>query len=109
MPATLNKQRVLNHLLAELPKLMEEREAGAARSDCRPVLEQFLYGLCREGATREKADRAFRSLREALFDWNEVRVCSVREVADAIDQLPRPEGRAYRIISFLQEVFETPF
>ncbi len=109
MPATFNKQRVLTQLLAEIPRLTEERDSASSRSDSRPVLEQFLYAVCREGTTRDKADRAFRSLQDAFYDWNEVRVSSVREVADALDELPDSEPRAERIIAFLQEVFETTF
>jgi endonuclease-3 len=109
MPATYNKQRVLTQLLAELPRGTEERETGSGKAEGRPVLEQFLYALCREGTTRDKADRAFRSLRESFFDWNEIRVSSIREVAGALQDLPRPELRAQRIISFLQEVFETTY
>jgi len=105
MPATPNKQRALSQLLSEIPKLTDERDPGASRT----VLEQFLYAVCREGTTRALADRAFHALRESFFDWNEVRVSSVREVADALDELPRPESRAQRIITFLQEVFETTF
>jgi endonuclease-3 len=109
MPATYNKQRVLTQVLAELPRSAEERETACGKSEGRPVLEQFLYALCREGTTREKADRAFRSLRESFFDWNEIRVSSIREVASALQDLPRPDHRAQRIISFLQEVFETTY
>src|SRR5262245_59347011 len=108
MPATPNKQRALTQLLAEIPKLTDERDSGNKAAG-RPVLEQFLYAVCREGTTRDKADRAFRALREAFFDWNELRVSSVREVADALHNLPRAEARAQRIIGFLQEVFETTF
>jgi endonuclease-3 len=77
--------------------------------ESRPVLEQFLYAICREGATGEQADRAYRRLVERFFDWNEVRVSSSREVADALGDLPDAENRASRLISVLQEVFETTF
>jgi endonuclease-3 len=109
MPATVNKQRILTQLLAEVPRLTDERDAASARAGERPVLEQFLYALCREGTTRDKAERAYHALQEAFFDWNEIRVSSVREVADTLEGLPRAEARAQRIISFLQEVFETTF
>jgi endonuclease III len=104
MTTTVNKQRLLTHLLSSLGK------AGkAAEPDERPVLEQFVYALCREGTTRELADQAFGELRDRFYDWNEVRVSSAREVADVIDMLPGNEARAQRVIEFLQEVFETTF
>src|SRR5262245_19534119 len=102
MSITTNKQRVLNQLLAQLAKFKGEPEP-------RPVLEQFLYAVCREGVTRDLADRAFRNLRDQFFDWNEIRVSATRELADAMDGLPQAEARAQRIVEFLQEVFETTY
>jgi len=104
MPSTTNKQRVLTHLFTNLKRRYDPPEPEA-----RPVLEQFIYALCREGTTREQADRAFRILRERFFDWNEVRVSSQREIEEALADLPEPELRAQRLISLLQEVFETTF
>jgi len=101
MATTINKKRLLTHLLAHAKKA---RNTGAP-----PVLEQFIYGLCREDATPEQADRAFEYLREVFFDWNEVRVTSVRELEEAFEGMTGAEGRAQRLISFLQEVFETEF
>jgi endonuclease III len=103
MATTINKQRVLTQLLATAP-----RTAGDA-GPARPVLEQFIYALCREGATREQADAAYRHLQERFFDWNEVRVSSVRELEEAFEGMGDREGRAQRLIAFLQEVFETTF
>jgi endonuclease-3 len=104
MPAITNKQRQLNQLFAALKKGHDAPEPEAL-----PVLEQFLYGICREGATRDLADRAFASLREQFYDWNEVRVSSAREVEEALADLPEAEARAERLVSFLQEVFEADF
>lgn len=104
MPTVTNKQRALTHLFALIKK-----HPPAVETEPRPVLEQFIYGICREGATRAQADRAFANLRSAFFDWNEVRVSSAREIEEALEDLPDAEGRAQRLLSFLQEVFETTF
>jgi endonuclease-3 len=103
MATTINKQRLLNQLLSA------SRKAAESKPDERPVLEEFIYGICRESATPEQADQAFRFLREKFFDWNEVRVSSVRELEEAFDGMPNAELRAQRVISFLQEVFETTY
>src|SRR5207237_2342534 len=103
MAITVNKQRVFQQLLTP------PRHAKAGDPEPRPVLEQFLYAICREGVTREVADRAFRNLREQYFDWNEVRVSSARELAESMACLPDAENRGQRVIDFLQEVFETTF
>lgn len=104
MPTTTNKQRVLSQLFTTLKK-----RYGPADPESRPILEQLLYAVCREGTTREQADKAFRSLRERFFDWNEVRVSSSRELEEAFGDMPNADARAQRLISLLQEVFETTF
>ncbi len=109
MPATSNKHRLLTQLFSALPRHMDVPEAANGKAEPLPVLEQFVYALCREEATREAADRAFRKLGETFFDWNEIRVSSVREVADVLEGLSHPEARAHKLITFLQEVFETTF
>jgi endonuclease III len=103
MATTINKQRLLNQLFAAAKKTVEVDE------EARPVLQQFIYGLCRESATREQADEAYRYLCEKFFDWNEVRVSSLRELEDAFDGMSDTEARAQRLIAFLQEVFEIHF
>jgi endonuclease-3 len=106
MATTINKQRQLTVLLSAARKLSQAVETA---EDARPVLQQFIYGLCREDATAEQADRAYRILCEQFFDWNEVRVSSPREIEEAFDGMSNAEGRAQRLIAFLQEVFETTF
>src|SRR5437667_2203901 len=81
MPTTINKQRVLNQLLAA------QKGAEPPAPEPLPVLEQFVYAVCREGATREQADRAFRRLKDDFYDWNEVRVSSTREIEEALEEL----------------------
>ena len=103
MATTINKQRLLNLLFAKA------RGLGPAGQEALPVLQQFVYGLCREDATPEQADRAYRTLCERFFDWNEVRVSSVRELEEAFAGLTNAEGRAQRLVAFLQEVFETTY
>jgi endonuclease III len=103
MATTNNKQRLLNQIWTF------KKRYDPAQPERRPVMEQFLYAICREGASREDADRAFRNLKEQFFDWNEIRVSSSREVEEALNDLSDSENRANRLISFLQELFETTF
>src|SRR6266852_5830453 len=104
MATATNKQRLLTQIFT----LLKKRYAPA-EPEPRPVLEQFLYAICREGTTQPLADRAYRNLRERFFDWNEICVSSVREVEEALADLPDAEVRAQRLVSLLQEVFETTF
>ena len=104
MATTTNKQRLIDRLFTTLKKAYDPGDTVD-----RPVLEQFVFSLCREGTTHDQAEQAFRNLCERFFDWNEVRVSSLRELEECLAELPEPELRAQRLISFLQEVFETTF
>jgi endonuclease III len=101
---TTNRQKRLSHLFSILGKGVR-----ADSSDPRPVLEQFIFAVCREGTTRDQAEQAYQNLQDRFFDWNEIRVTSVHELAEALSGLPEAETRAQRIIDFLHEVFETTF
>lgn len=100
---TVNKQKMVNVLFAKGKKL------GAAEPQSLSVTEQVIYSICREGATPEQADRSFKQLSTSFFDWNEVRVSSVRELEECFDGMNRRVDRSNRIIQFLQELFETTF
>ena len=106
MATTINKQRLLSHLFTAARRAAE---AEPELDEPRPVLHEFIYALCREDATREQADRAFAILCERFFDWNEVRVSSVRELEEAFAGLTNASGRAERLSAFLREVFDTEF
>ncbi len=99
---TASKATTLNQLLGAIEPV---GEPGAGL----PVLEQFIYGICREDASPEMAAQAFANLKTQFFDWNEVRVSGTRELEEAMEGLSDAERRAERIISFLQEVFESTF
>ncbi len=103
MAATSNKQKVLNQFFSLLQK------KGSSEQESRTVVESFVYAICYEGTSRSLADRAYNNLKTQFFDWNEIRVSSVKEVEEALEGLPDAEPRAQRIILFLQEVFEQTF
>jgi len=105
MATIINKPKIVTQLLATQSKAARVTAATPAR----PVLEQFIYAVLREDTTRGLADRAYRALQDGFYDWNEVRVSSDQEVAEALAGLPCAEDRARRIREFLQEVFETTF
>lgn len=102
MAATTNKHQQLTQALA----LLKKKYPVTVEAEARPVLEEVLYAVLREGATTAQADAAFAKLREAFFDWNEVRVSTVPEVAEVLGHLPDAGAKAQRAVSFLQEVFE---
>ena len=56
--------------------------------DSRPLLEHVLYGSLLEGATYELADEGMAKCEQDFFDWNEVRVTTVTELAQVLVQFP---------------------
>lgn len=105
MATTTNKQRLVSQIFAQLATKCKADEAPA-----RPVLEEFIYAILREGHTRDAADKAFSNLKNNFFDWNEIRVSMNEEVVAVIGEwIGDAERRAQRIIDFLQEVFESTF
>jgi endonuclease-3 len=106
MPATTNKQQVIGHLTAAIRKKFPPTAEPPVK---RPVMEELVYALCREGVSPTLAAQAFAKLKDLFFDWNEVRVSTVQEVADALADLPDPGTRAKKVIEFLQELFEMTY
>ena len=105
MATIVNKQKIVSQLFSAFSKHTKLKPM-----DERPVLEQFVYAILRENATRETADQAFKVVQDRFFDWNEVRVSSTLEIVEAIEgTVGDPETRAQRIVDFLQEIFETTY
>ncbi|MCE9533600.1 MAG: hypothetical protein K8T89_21115, partial [Planctomycetes bacterium] len=105
MPTMTNKQQHLEHVL----KLLKKRFDPPAETEERPVLEQLIYAIIREGTTRELADKAFKNLRTQFFDWNEVRVSSPHEIEESLVHIPQAGERAQRIAGVLQYWFELKY
>ncbi len=75
----------------------------------RSVIEHLLFAACLENAKYDDAEQAFAALAHNFFDWNEVRVTTIRELAEEISCLPDPTRAAQRIKEILQSVFETKY
>ncbi len=75
----------------------------------RPVIEHLLYACCLENSPPEAADETFARLQELYFDWNEVRVTSIRELEEVMARLTDPTESATRLTQCLQSVFEEQY
>lgn len=74
----------------------------------RSVIEHLLYACVLEDARFEAADEAFAKLHQ-YFDWNEVRVTTVGELAEVLSHLPDSQGASMRVKNSLQGLFETHY
>lgn len=72
----------------------------------RSLLEHLLYACLLENSPPEAADQVFETLQKDYFDWNEVRVSTVSELAEVTKPLVDPGGSATRLKQTLHSVFE---
>ncbi|VTR97884.1 endonuclease III domain-containing protein [Tuwongella immobilis] len=107
MATTSNKQAWITQLVTVLKKKYDP--AVEASGGTRLVLDEMVFGILREGTTRELAEPAFHTLRTRFFDWNEIRVSQLDELEEALGCLPDATAKAKRILGLLQEIFETTF
>jgi endonuclease-3 len=94
-------------LLTKTHKVLKKHYKPHALKSDRTVLEHLLYGCCLENSPPEAADKTFDGLVEQFFDWNEVRVSTVRELTEVMPQLNDSESAAIRVKGCLQSVFES--
>ncbi|MBY0456967.1 MAG: hypothetical protein K2V38_06500 [Gemmataceae bacterium] len=105
MPAITNKQQLLTQTQAALKKRFPLPDPVEAETP-RPLLEELIFAICREGSTTADATAAYDRLRGTFVDWNEVRVSTVQEVSAALKPLPNSGLRAGWLIGLLHAVFE---
>ena len=96
-------------ILTRLHKVLRKHYKPQIPPSDRSVLEHLLYASCLENARCEAADEAFAKLKELFFDWNEVRVTTVSELAEVMSGLPDAVAAGQRIKRALQSVFETAY
>lgn len=77
-----------------------------AGPDKRSVLEQLVFAAILENAPHKVAEECYGMLQTEYFDWNEVRVTSVPELAEMFSKHPMPDGAATRVKTLLQNIFE---
>ena len=99
------KSQLLTHAIAQLKK----KYPLPAEPPSRPVLDEVLFAILREEIGSAAAEVAFGRLKQNFFDWNEVRVSTIQEVAETLGELPEAGAKAQRIINVLQEVFDERF
>jgi hypothetical protein len=95
--------------VAKLHKALRAAYKPVVPNTDRPLLDQALYACCLEDAPADVAERAFARLMERSFDLNEVRVTTVAELAESLQDLPDPSRAALALRRVLQGVFESTY
>ncbi|MGL5095229.1 MAG: hypothetical protein ACRDD1_06550, partial [Planctomycetia bacterium] len=102
--ATPNKQRLVAKLLAHLAKLYPDELPKEAT-----VLDHMLLGVVQEETPFAAAMEAYRRLRVAFPDVNELRVSHRNEIVEQLADVPDAPEKARRILQILQFIFETTY
>ena len=92
-----------------LHKILKKHYKPVAADSQRSVLEHLLFACVLEDAHYEPAEESFAGLVHTFFDWNEVRVTSIAELAEVMASLPDPRRAANRVKRVLHSLFEDNF
>jgi len=103
--ASNNRAALINKVLKTLKSRYKPAEINRDRS----LLEHLLYACCLQNSLHNAADQVFDQLTKEYFDWNEVRVSSIRELTAVMKPLADPKASAVRLKRVLQSVFETHY
>ncbi|MFV2066280.1 MAG: hypothetical protein ACC645_04820 [Pirellulales bacterium] len=96
-------------LLTRTHKVLKKHYKVASPPADRSLIEHLLFACCLENSDREVAENVYAILQDHFFDWNEVRVSTVRELSEVMTLLEDPDEAAYRLKNILQSVFESVY
>jgi len=96
-------------LLTKTHRVLKQQYTPVAPVSDRPLLEHLLFALVLENAQFDVAEKIYTHLSKSFFDWNEVRVSTVTELAEVAKALPDPVAAASNVKRVLQGVFESTY
>ncbi len=96
-------------VLTKTHRVLKKYYKSVAPPSNRVLLEHLLYGCALESARHDQADEAFARLQQSYFDWNEVRVTTIAELAQVLAVLPDAPVAAKRLKRVLHHLFETHY
>ena len=95
---------------AKIHKILKKQSYEVVSPDPeRPLLEHLLFSACLENAHYDASEQAFAALAHNFFDWNEIRVSTIRELAEVMPGLPDPAAAANRVKRILHSIFESTY
>ncbi len=103
--ASNNRATQINKVLKIVKKHFKPTEIPAERT----LLEHLIFACCAENSLHEVANEVFATLDSNYYDWNEVRVTSIRELSQVMKRLNDAQEAATRLKRVLQSVFETHY
>ncbi len=96
-------------LLTKIHKVLKKHYKPIAPQGEQPLLEALLFACCLENTHFETAAKVFQAIKTSFFDWNEVRVTTVKELSEVMAPLPDATAAATHLKGILQSVFESEY
>jgi endonuclease III len=96
-------------LIGKTHKVLKQHYDAVKPNEERLLLQQMLFACCLENAPHGVAEKVYARLTQSFFDWNEVRVSTVSELAGVMKELPEPTAAASNLKKILQAVFESTY
>jgi endonuclease III len=100
--ATPNRATLINRMLKVVRKHYKPIPAAKDRT----LFEHLAFACLVENSPYELAEQVFNTLQADYFDWNEVRVSTIRELTEVTKPLVDPPQAASRLKQTLHSVFE---
>ena len=103
--ATPNRAALINRVL----KVARKHYQPVAPVKDRTLFEHLLFACLLENSPHAAAEQVFNTFRDDYFDWNEVRVSTIRELREVTKPLTDANEAAERLKQTLHAVFETVY
>lgn len=103
--ATPNRAALITRTL----KVLKKHYKPVAPPKDRSLFEHLLFACLVEDSPAETAEQVFATLKNDYFDWNEVRVSTIRELTDIMKSLVNPAEAAARLKQTLHSVYESVY
>jgi endonuclease III len=100
--ATQNRASLINRLL----KVVKKHYKPVPTLKDRPLFEHLVFACLVENSPYDLAEQVLNSLKDDYFDWNEVRVSTLRELTEVTKPLVDSSQAAERLKQTLHSVFE---
>jgi len=100
--ATPSRASLINRLL----KVVRKHYKPVPVAKDRMLFEHLMFACLLENSSHESAEQVFSTFKTAYFDWNEVRVSTLRELTEVTKPLVDPPQAAARLKQTLHSVFE---
>jgi endonuclease III len=100
--ATPNRASLINRVL----KVVRKHYKPVPAPKDRTLFEHLAFACLIENSPNDVAEQVFNTLKQDYFDWNEVRVSTIRELTEVTKPLVDPPQAAARLKQTLHAVFE---